>query len=228
MMQTTRKTRAYKKRPTTKYGKRSYKTWKPTIQFSANVSQRQIVKMNYGDTIQLSGPGPGLCSTYVFRTNSIQDPDFTGIGHQPMSHDQWAGFYNHYAVISSRIRVDFLPFNIGTSASFLGAIRISGESAESKLSSTQALENRQIKSGLCIANGAPLRLYNTYDAFKQFGIKAQLGNTLSSQFGSNPVEDCFFHVSAVPNDVTTTALCTFIVLIEYTVLLMEPRTLSAS
>jgi len=208
--------------------KKGYK-WKATIQRMPMVSQRQIVKMNYGDTITLTGGGLGQSATYQFRANSIQDPDFTGIGHQPLSHDQWAPFYNHYSVISSRIRADFLP---GTSASvngsFLGALRVNDTSTTTTLSSTQVLENRQIKSGLCIISGKPLRLYNTYNAYKQFGIKAELGNTLSAQFGSNPQEDCFFQVSVMPNDPSVNVSCTVIILIEYTVLLMEPRALTQS
>jgi len=207
-----------------------YKHKYQTTQIGPNVSQIQVVKMVYGALVNISSTN-GTPATYIFRANSIYDPDYTSTltGHQPSSHDQWAPFYNHYSVISARIRVDFLPITGDAfTGSFLGAIRISGESTVPINSMTQMIENRQIKSGLQIVNGNPLRLYHTYVAKKQFGIRAQLGNTLSAQFGSNPEEDVFFQVCALPTLLLGSVQANIIVKIEYTVRLMEPRTLAQS
>lgn len=44
-----------------------------------------------------------------YRMNSIFDPDYTGVGHQPLGHDEFAYFYNRYRVLAAKIRVTFTP-----------------------------------------------------------------------------------------------------------------------
>lgn len=81
-------------------------------------SQRYITKMKYSQTFALTAAAP----QYNFRLNSIFDPDFTGIGHQPYGHDTLNAVYNRYRVIScsynitaysggSVVRVAVLPAN---------------------------------------------------------------------------------------------------------------------
>lgn len=58
--------------------------------------------------IRYSGSGRFTAVTFdslVLRGNSIFDPDFTGVGGQPMGHDQWAAFYRRYRVKASKIEV---------------------------------------------------------------------------------------------------------------------------
>jgi len=66
------------------------------------------VVMRYSTTVNLSNTLAGTTENYLFRTNSIFDPDFTGIGHQPLGHDQWAAFYNRYKVVRSNITCSLL------------------------------------------------------------------------------------------------------------------------
>lgn len=61
------------------------------------IPQRQIVKMKYAQAINTSASN---IYNYKFNLNSIFDPDYTGGGHQPYGHDQLAGLYNRYRVIS--------------------------------------------------------------------------------------------------------------------------------
>ena len=57
---------------------------------------RSLVKMRYADNYEMNSVG-GI-SSQIWRVNSIFDPDSTGVGHQPYSHDQWAALYNEYNV----------------------------------------------------------------------------------------------------------------------------------
>lgn len=43
-----------------------------------------------------------------FLLNSIYDPNYTGGGHQPLGHDQWASFYKKYKVIGAKITARFM------------------------------------------------------------------------------------------------------------------------
>jgi hypothetical protein len=45
----------------------------------------------------------------VFNLNSLFDPDRTGIGHQPLGHDQWSEFYGRYRV--DKVKVEITAVN---------------------------------------------------------------------------------------------------------------------
>lgn len=58
---------------------------------------RLLVKMPYSSQnsmVLTAGRG----NSYVWNMNSIYDPDRSGVGHQPLGHDQWAAFYDKYRV----------------------------------------------------------------------------------------------------------------------------------
>lgn len=48
----------------------------------------------------IGASGGGQAFDYSFNGNDIFDPDFSGGGHQPRGHDQWAVFYQKYFVHS--------------------------------------------------------------------------------------------------------------------------------
>lgn len=43
----------------------------------------------------------------IFRGNSINDPDLTGVGHQALGHDWWKAFYSKYCVLACKIEVRY-------------------------------------------------------------------------------------------------------------------------
>lgn len=70
------------------------------------------VKLRYCDTIQINAPAGGLTGQYLFRVNSLNDPDYSGVGHEPLGKDQWMSFYSRYCVVGSRMHVK--PMNVST------------------------------------------------------------------------------------------------------------------
>jgi hypothetical protein len=70
----------------------------------------------YYDTVTLDPQinALGVANTYhQFRANSLYDPDLSGIGHQPMFHDNYSQLYQKYRVISSKIKVKILETKFG-------------------------------------------------------------------------------------------------------------------
>lgn len=63
-----------------------------------------VRKLRYSTTFQLTSTA-GVVASYVFRANDLFDPDFTSTGHQPMGFDQMMLTYNHFCVVSARIKV---------------------------------------------------------------------------------------------------------------------------
>lgn len=64
-------------------------------------TKKRIV-LRYAD--RHSGSTTALGS-YIYRANSLYDPNYTAAGHQPRGFDQMALFYQQYEVIAARIRV---------------------------------------------------------------------------------------------------------------------------
>ncbi len=66
---------------------------------SSPVPSRFITKMKYVSFGSLTSGTAGVVGgQYVFRLNSVYDPDQTGAGHQPYGFDQLAALYGKYLV----------------------------------------------------------------------------------------------------------------------------------
>lgn len=75
-----------------------------------------FVKLRYAAVLTFSAGNviePLGISEYVFRGNSIYDPDFTGVGGQPYGFDQWTDIYSVYRVYGSKITVEDVPYVSG-------------------------------------------------------------------------------------------------------------------
>ena len=70
--------------------------------FGTTVPDRIFVKLRYVERIVLTA---GSSNSYVFRGNSIFDPNYTSTGGQALATDQWNSFYQQYRVHSSSIKV---------------------------------------------------------------------------------------------------------------------------
>ena len=79
----------------------------------------------YCDTKSLS-PGTGAAS-HIFRLNSINDPDYTGVGHQPAFHDKWATLYGNYKVVRTSWAITFTPKRVATAVNFAAGGTAAGE-----------------------------------------------------------------------------------------------------
>lgn len=74
--------------------------------FNGAFPSSKIVKLKYNEYIPISSNTSGtVISQYRFNCNSLYDPNQSGTGHQPLYYDTYAGLYNHYLVLGSRIKV---------------------------------------------------------------------------------------------------------------------------
>lgn len=74
---------------------------------------RKLVRLKYAQQFALNPPAGGIAK-HTFRLNSINDPDLTGVGHQPYGRDAWANLYRISTVIGARMR--FTCMNDGEGA----------------------------------------------------------------------------------------------------------------
>lgn len=95
--------RKYVRKPYRKYAAKkavNRVTNRGTMVYRGNpgIADRGIIKMCYRDNYVLTSGAPSPFLQRAWKLNSIYDPDSTGIGHQPLTYDQWGLFYLSYRV----------------------------------------------------------------------------------------------------------------------------------
>lgn len=193
------------------------------------LAMRQIVKLRYSEDVNISA-GIGLGS-YDFRANSIFDPNLTGVGHQPIGHDQWAVFYDHYVVLGAKIRVTLTQSATGAIDTCFFSLALQ-DTTNTMTSQTQIREQPRTAWTLIqtpYAGNASRTLSKKFSAKRFFGSKSVVTwDKLGAQMGANPTEDAIFRVFF--QNMTGTSSISLIanVVIDYIVLLTEPKVLNQS
>lgn len=152
-----------------------------------------------GTLTTLGGGGP---STEVYRANDLFDPYFTGVGHQPRGFDQIMAFFNHFTVLSSSIRVDFM-FNPDVAGNGVvcgvGLNDISGPVLDPVTWTELPRTRYKVAKN---QGGASVVVFNKYDVRPFFGVTAPT-QALQQQgsISSSPSEQAFYLISAegLPN-----------------------------
>jgi len=78
---------------------------------SSPIPDRYMVKLKYADTIALTSAATPVA--HLFRTNSLFDPDYTGVGHQPYGYDQLTPLYSQYRVFGISYKITFTNISSG-------------------------------------------------------------------------------------------------------------------
>lgn len=219
--------KTYKRRKSAFNRKRS-----TAYQPRAAIADSQLVKMRYGGIVNPDA-GAGSSASWVFSANSIFDPDRTGIGHQPLGHDEWANFYDHYVVIGSRITVRFMPNgDTALTNSSLCSITLEDDATASTTIPSLIERTGAVIGYMGTADGkGSVTLRKGFSA-KKFFNKADVrdNSQLGGKLGvSNPAEEAYFHINVSAVDgVTNPAAVECAVLIEYICVLSERKNLVQS
>lgn len=66
-------------------------------------------RLHYGHSFGINAPATSTtaASPPRFLLNSVFDPDFSGVGHQPMQYDQLTGVYKRYLVHACKVELEF-------------------------------------------------------------------------------------------------------------------------
>lgn len=199
----------------------------------ASQATRKVIKLRYVDDITIDA-GIGALGTYVFRANSIYDPNYTGVGHQPRGRDEWALFYNKYVVLGSKITVKFqttdsaasAPCKVGIAVKDVATVLSNATAyAENMHSRWSFIGTRDSgKPMTTITHKVNPRKFLNKKTFDDPNLEGGLGTS-----ASNPTEEIFYHLF-VQNEAQAVDLGTIFcsVMIEYLVALREPISLGAS
>lgn len=208
--------------------------WYPKKATTASFDRRVIadttlVRLVYVDRFQVA-PVAGAVFHQVMRGNSIFDPDFTGVGHQPAGRDEWAAFYKHYQVQSSRIKVQVVPGTTGVGAASAElALVPSVTSGDFTLAEPEEVRENPLSKMALITAGIkadPVHGYMT--TTKMVGQGIYDNTTTGALMDTNPGAQWFWHLIVQAIDESTTLDMWMYVTITYYVKLMQRLPLASS
>lgn len=190
-------------------------------------------KLRYNEAHTFSASGTAnFASSYKFNLSSIYDPNFSGVGHQPMGRDELMNIYEKYTVVGAKITVCYIGDTTVPSA--VGLRLVDGNTsaiADKKV----AIENGDSRwSYMTTANGGNNRiiLSKQVNHKKFFGLADIVGNeNYTKTSTAQPANDdtCVAELWVAPISASDTHGRTLVdVTIEYAVVFTEPKDLALS
>lgn len=133
-------------------------------------------------------PSGGTGVSRSWNLNSIYDPDRTGVGHQPLGHDEWSTMYTRYRVYG--ISYEIALTNTGSTGMVIGSLNTTPYAPGSTFLDVGTFElprSRKFKVGNLAGN-------STYTMRGYFKVNAVLGQT-SEQYRTDPNNTALFTAS---------------------------------
>lgn len=184
--------------------------------------------LNYCEKITINPASAGLAVSNYFSCNSLNDPNRTGVGHQPLGFDQIMLAYDHYVVGSAKITITL--DNDGNGSSLLAGIALR-DSIGGTSDPTTIIEQGNCVYTTAGATGGPTvkSLTTTCDVAKFLGRRGVLSDpNLKGGASSNPAEECYFQVFLADLGSSDPPTINLIVKIEYDCYFIEPKQLTQS
>lgn len=176
--------------------------------------------------------GTGTSTIYQISCNSLFDPNATGTGHQPYGFDQISALYDHYTVVSSRIKVTpcIAPDVANGVVAFF--MWIDDDTSTSTTVTTNVERTSSKTIYMCPATGwvsnGTGTLYHSWSAKEAFGPGTLADSTMQGSATTSPTEQQYFSLGMFNPQVIAMANCFFAVEVEYDVIWDELVTLSGS
>jgi len=198
----------------------------------AGFGTRKVVNMIYCEKgINLTTPTVGGAGDYIFRINSIFDPNFTGGGHQPSLHDQMANIFERYTVYGCTYKVTFS----NSSASNRQAVGVYvSDRSDTGADFTTLVEQGSVEwSTLPVATaGGSQRTFTGYvDLPKLMGMEKDqyiADANYCPEFGSDPNDPAFLHCIYADIAGGGTTVITLVIELVFNVLCLGTRLIPQS
>jgi hypothetical protein len=148
----------------------------------------------------------GAFSSYQFKTNDIYDPNFTGIGHQPSTHDQMSVIFEKYCVYACDYKIT-IHNTSATTPSLVGVYVSDSSSAPSSFRNAVEQGLMEYDTLGVLNSGQNIVKYSghVYNP-KQVGKTYQEYITSPeyvTDFGSNPTNPIFLTAITTSADTTS-------------------------
>lgn len=194
---------------------------------------RKYVTLRYAQQINLTPSVGG--ANHLFRLNSLYDPDYTGVGHQPLGYDQWTTIYDKYAVRRARIKITEVTDSTGSNTPCYTFIGIRHKPTGTPTSGEEAMENPDYSDFMLSgmnegANGNPRKkvLVQEVDIVKFLNRGNIDDSDLLTTVSTNPVNEVYADINTLPINGNTAGTMHFVVEIEFDVIFQQPKALAQS
>lgn len=168
-------------------------------------------KFSYAEDFNLTNSTGGIPSTYVFRANSLFDPNLTGVGGQPRYYDTLCGAnntaapYKNYLVQAAKITLTIFSRSdsVANNPSYNGFISIRALQQNAPPLTREEMMEGTFMKRIPITNaqsGMPRRLSFYLPMKKIYGCK-DVSDDLQrygAEYNGNPIQECYFIVSMCP------------------------------
>lgn len=197
---------------------------------SLGFPSKNRVQLRYVSNFLMIDSIGGVMKTHTFRANSIFDPDATLAGHQPLGHDTWNLWYNHYRVVESRITVAYHSYQqVANQVPAVSGLYLADDQTIPATWTTLAESGRgsyRLEGNL---NTETLQLGTKYTQSGFFKGQGKNQSQLGAAMGSNPAEQAFFVVWVQSADESAVvASRSYVATIDYIVEFSEPKDLEQS
>jgi hypothetical protein len=163
----------------------------------------------------------GAIKLFVLSANGMFDPNITGSGHQPTYFDVMSSMYDHYTVLSSRIRVQAL-IHTATNTSDNVVWGIVQHDSASPAFTTAANACEQPKSSYMLIDGDAgaggvdsNSLTLSFNALTTFGSRALSDPELRGTPAANPTEQNYFVLFAQDSNLSNTVAMDYLVTLDF-------------
>lgn len=182
---------------------------------AGHVPNRLAVVMRYIENYS-SDTGAGGTNDQLWNLNSIFDPDRTGVGHQPMSHDEYAQLYNRYRVMKCFWNISIQKNDVDTESLYMV---VCATNTTPTLTYETAGEQKGAKTIIVNNNGAGVQTIRGSTR-----INVLTGETLSEFRGddeneatmsTSPTTTAILHLVTGSNTAQVTAFHVHVLLVYY-------------
>lgn len=220
--------------------KRRTGTASRAVSASTPLGYSKTVKMKYSESKEVSFSS-GTVGLFRIRANGLNDPDQSGIGHQPYGYDQIATYFSRYVVESAKIKVRCCSLSAsGTARPIIYGVRLDAD-----LSTTNTFPNDMIEDPLTnykVNNGnaynqgynvnqAVTKSFSTKRFFNIKDLKDQNYSRLAADTSSDPADEAYFTVMVGglnASDVSSFDPALVTIEVEYVARFFEPKELITS
>lgn len=193
---------------------------------------KRSVTLRYCDYQDFSGTTMGQVT---YSLNNITDPYVTGVGHQPLGHDEWAKFYSNYIVTGCRAKVTAQRGVADNLEPVVFMLQITDTpNTVTSLAWRVIAEQAHTVTKMITADWdnamSCQNLYVNWDAKKWFNVKDLEDNV--ERFGgisdSNPADQAYLNILIDPLDGSADYNIRCMIMLEYDVTYSTPNLVPTS
>ena len=192
---------------------------------------KYATKLRWGQVGLQINPGIAQVGKYIFRANSLYDPDYTSAltPQQPRGFDEIMPLYKHYTVIGSKISVQITNLN---DAAFYTCFLTLQSEPNLDTDPRDWIERQNVTTKLLGSKSAnPTAMMSKSYSTKKFFSRTNVldDTTLRGDLNNSPTELAYFNLGAIESDYTgDPGPIYFNVTIDYIVLFNEANDVAAS